>query len=91
MRMGNFEGKRGGPLDGGLMIVQCLQAYVNLYPGLLYWKNVGCQYVYRFLFYWAQCVASMRQEEPTALKRKRCIPEYARKIAVIKTQKPFFS
>jgi len=24
MRMGNFEGKRGDPLDGGLMIVQCL-------------------------------------------------------------------
>ena len=29
MRMGNFEGKGGGPLDGGLMIVQQSREWVD--------------------------------------------------------------
>ena len=29
MRMGNFEGKKGGPLDGEFMIVQCLAGTVQ--------------------------------------------------------------
>ena len=39
----------------------------------------------RSLFYWVQGIASMRQEEPTALKWMHCIHEYAHEIAVIRS------
>ena len=39
MRMGNFEEKRGGPSDGGLMIVPCVMALYN--------HKSSVQWVYR--------------------------------------------
>jgi len=58
MRMGNFEGKEGRPI--GRSLRQPLS-------GPFIQEKCSLRLVSRFLFYWAQGVASMRQEEPTAL------------------------
>jgi len=68
MRMGNFEGKRGRPI--GRRTYDCtvpigIRQHLSQ-PFIL--EKCSLRLVSRFLSYWAQGVASMRQEEPTALK-----------------------
>jgi len=67
MRMGNFEGKKGWPI--GRRTYDCAVPIGLRQPlsGPFILEKCSLCLVSRFLFYWAQGVASMRQEARRAM------------------------